>query len=85
MFKSLRETLSAILFGSANESKPDSTVDEKECQEIENLFDMEVHKEGQIYLLDLNELLMEKILSYLSVPALAAFGRTSKIAKEVVN
>jgi hypothetical protein len=85
MFRALTEKLSSAIFGSVRKSESDSSVNENECREIEELFDMEVREEGRIYLLDLNEMLMEKILSYLAVSDLATFSRVSRSSKEVTR
>ena len=76
MLNSFLKSMSRSLFG--------QTEDPAEEQTVSQQFDaMTMYQEGQIHLFELNELLIEKIIEFLSIPALAAFRRTSKTSKQV--
>ena len=76
MLNSFLKSMSRSLFG--------QTEDPAEEQTVSQQFDaMTMYQEGQIHLFELNELLIEKIIEFLSIPALAAFRSTSKTSKQV--
>ena len=88
MFNSLVNKAVSVIFGAQQDTQNSSGTEDQEIGEQEVLVDrprdiMEHFVEGQITLLELNQILLEKILSYLDVRDLSVFSKTCKASKQV--
>ena len=76
MFNSLKKAVS-VIFGANAMANTDYENQDRPLEIMEQFV------EGQIRLLELNEVLLEKIFSFLHVGDLAVFSRTCKTSKQV--
>ena len=88
MFNSLINKAVSVIFGPQQDTQNSSGTEDQEIREQVVLVDrprdiMEHFVEGQITLLELNQILLEKILSYLDVRDLSVFSKTCKTSKQV--